>query len=448
MTAANQLVATLSAAKTDLTAKELCAVLGVSQPTFSRMVAAAGVVISYGAKADTRYTLLAQETPYPLYRVGGEGQVSALGSLYAVQRGRFVFAPVEGTRVLFESLPWFLYDLRPQGFLGRRFPQQHPDLNLPASILEWNDHQILTALSQRGDDLPGNLIVGEASLARYLRLKPKVVTPRTDYPRLAMNALEGDVNTSSAGGEQPKFTCFDGQRHLIVKFSPPVDLSPAARRWADLLVCEDIANKILGHHGLQTARTEIFLEQGRVFLESVRFDRTPKGRGGLVSMAGVDAEFVGQGYGWTRTAAALRQQKRLDPMVVGDIQCLELFGKFIGNTDMHQGNLSCFTENFQHFRLAPIYDMVPMLFSPSSQGEVAVKALDPPMPTPENVRTWEKARAMAGGFWQAAAEHPLISADFRPVAQECAGILGQVRQAATLLQPTSRVPGRSPSLGY
>jgi serine/threonine protein kinase HipA of HipAB toxin-antitoxin module len=48
-----------------------------------------------------------------------------------------------------------------------------------------------------------------------------------------------------------------------------------------------------------------------------------------------------------------------------------LFGQFIGNTDMHFGNLSFFVDNVARprFEVAPIYDMLPMMWRPSIHSD-------------------------------------------------------------------------------
>jgi hypothetical protein len=69
------------------------------------------------------------------------------------------------------------------------------------------------------------------------------------YGELAQAALAGERIGSSAAGEQPKFTACvadaDGsQRHVIVKFSEPVDGNPAARHWHD---CADVSARMMMH---------------------------------------------------------------------------------------------------------------------------------------------------------------------------------------------------------
>ncbi|MEB0233458.1 hypothetical protein QN353_21805, partial [Undibacterium sp. 10I3] len=64
-----------------------------------------------------------------------------------------------------------LQDLRPQGFLGRMVPRMHPDLLLPEKIQDWSDDNALVYLARRGENLPGNLIVGNESYRRFLTLR-------------------------------------------------------------------------------------------------------------------------------------------------------------------------------------------------------------------------------------------------------------------------------------
>ena len=130
-----------------------------------------------------------------------------------------------------------------------------------------------------GDDLPGNLIVGEAAFQRFHNLADHAsrAASAADYPRLAERAMQGTLGSSSAGGEQPKFCTITAGRPVLVKFSPPGD-APVDQRLRDLLVCEHLAIETLAQAGRPAARTQLFMAAGRVFLESERFDRTPQGR--------------------------------------------------------------------------------------------------------------------------------------------------------------------------
>lgn len=109
------------------------------------------------------------------------------------------------------------------------------ELNLPPRLVDWNSDHMVIALSRRGEDCMGNLILGHESLTRYFEASPKQIidlSERTvEYPKLAERAIEGDPAGSWAGGEQPKFTAIlnDGDiRQVLVQ-------TPAALEWASAL---------------------------------------------------------------------------------------------------------------------------------------------------------------------------------------------------------------------
>lgn len=56
----------------------------------------------------------------------------------------------------------------------------------------------------------------------------------TRYEQLASDALAGEIVGSSAGGEQPKFTCYaqtpSGNKHVLVKFTVPQQTA-VSQRW-------------------------------------------------------------------------------------------------------------------------------------------------------------------------------------------------------------------------
>jgi hypothetical protein len=131
--------------------------------------------------------------------------------------------------------------MRPQGYLGRGFPIHHPELGLTGRILDWSDDHQLIALSKRGEDCVGNLLVGEESLDRFIGGTSPSYN-RADYPALATGALAGQPG-SSVGGEHPKFVVYSGNRHVLVKFAGGD--GSAADRWRDLLLCEHLALEML-----------------------------------------------------------------------------------------------------------------------------------------------------------------------------------------------------------
>ena len=305
--------------------------LGLSQPSISRLLADAGDrIVRIGRARATRYALAhpigRAGSHWPLYRIDAHARAECLGELHALHGGGYAFeasaprpALLHGDFAdgLFPGLPWFLDDQRPQGFLGRAFGRRvAPDIQANPDIALWNSEDIVLALLRHGDDAAGDLVLGEDSLRRAR----EAIVDRTDgvarvdrrqrYPEFAQAVLRGEAVGSSAGGEQPKFALdlVQGTQVLpvIVKFSDRID-TPGGRRWGDLLVCEHLAGEVMREHGLPAASSEILAADGRVFLQSTRFDRTPaRGRRGLVSLAALDAAFYGHGrIDWWRYAPAL-----------------------------------------------------------------------------------------------------------------------------------------------
>src|SRR3990167_8928827 len=177
------------------TSAELQARLGVSQPTVSRALAPlvrAGQVLKVGAARSQRYLLPRHiegvGSEVPLMRVDAQGKASPFGRMVPLPGGRFWVDEADGLSELHAGLPWFLQDMRPQGFMGRAFAQAHPDLRLPGDLRHWSDDDVLKALVQGGDDLPGNLIVGQPAFERFHTLPQRlsrVSVPELEYPALA-----------------------------------------------------------------------------------------------------------------------------------------------------------------------------------------------------------------------------------------------------------------------
>jgi hypothetical protein len=412
------------------TRAELQTRLSISQPTVSRLVARhADEIATLGRGRATRYALrrAIRELPpdLPVYRITSAGQAQEIGHLSPVQGG-YWFEDTAQPRnsELFASLPWFLADMRPQGFLGRNYSRQHPQLNLPERITDWHDDQALYALARCGDDASGNLIVGEESFALWSSSpQPAPLTDRqrlTHYPRLAEQALAGELAGSSAGGEQPKFLAVSattkGSAHVLVKFSEPVN-TPTGRRWADLLLAEHHALVAMNAAGIAAAQSRLLEAGGRLFLEVRRFDRIGvRGRRGLISLGAIDDQYVGQRRHWLDTAHALLRQRRLTPEDVERIAWLQAFGGLIGNTDMHFGNLSLLHEGPWPMQLAPAYDMLPMCYAPQ-RGEVRTPDFKAAAPPARGVASARKARETAQHFWMQVAQDARISAGFRKIAK-------------------------------
>lgn len=367
-------------------------------------------------------------TDVAIWRIDTQGHPSPFARMVPVAGGGFWVEESDGVREHHDGLPWFLCDMRPQGFMGRHFAHRHPDLHLPTDPRHWSDDDVLRALALRGEDLPGNLIVGADSLMRLADLGTRLVWAdcADAYPELAHSALLGQWPGSSAGGEQPKFCCITQGRSVIVKFSSS-DTHPAAQRTRDLLYCEHIALNTLAQAGLPAAPTQVFEKAGRVFLESQRFDRCSMaaptstqhhaipGRIGMVSLLVYDAQYVGHSDNWAATA--LRMRAHHPPLLsehdAHTLRLLEAYGCLIGNTDRHYGNISLVLHD-DDWCLSPTYDMLPMFYMPIA-GELVVRdlALNRMRPTAATHEVWDAARDLARQFWGTVAHDQRICPAFR-----------------------------------
>jgi hypothetical protein len=400
--------------------------LGVRQPPVSRALALllrAGEVLRAGAGRSQRYLLPRPVegvgTVVPIMRVDAEGRASPFGRMVPLAGGRFWVDEADGLSELHDGLPWFLQDMRPQGFMGRTFAHAHPELRLPGDLRHWSDDDVLKALVQAGDDLPGNLIVGQPAFERFHTLPQRlsrVVDPSVDYPRLAEQAMQGTFPGSSAGGEHPKFCTSLNGRSVIVKFSPAGD-APFEQRWRDLLVCEHLALHTLARNGVPAAQTRIVSSGGRVFLEAVRFDRTARGRIGMVSLLVYDGQYVGQIDEWAATSQRMAERQLLNEEDAAHLRLLDAFGALIGNTDRHYGNISLLLVE-DDWRLSPTYDMLPMLYAPVN-GELVERDFQsrPLRPTVHTLADWPRARALALDFWGTVADDVRVSPAFRETAR-------------------------------
>ncbi len=421
--------------------------LGISQPTFSRLigrhrddflVTGRGRATEYLAYRDI--TGVGRTTP--IYEIAEDGSSRELAVLHAVRANAFFIesrVPDVESRY-FPDLPYFLHDLRPSGFLGRLIPRRHPELSLPADIGLWTPDHVLLYISRLGWNLPGALIVGEEAFRLHLlhAREPADVVTDADrlaaYPRLADNLLAAGTPGSSAGGEQPKFLIMRAPAGTaaLVKFSPPV-VDATSQRIADLLIAEKICLDCMRARGHSASRAEILDINGRVFLEVERFDRVPGGgRLGVLSLFALDAEFVGNLQAWDLSTAALVKQGRVPADAGSEVHWRQVFGRLIANTDMHPGNLGFFVRGTRVTGLAPAYDMAPALYAPT-MGHLRDVPFQPPMPSPSDAPLWEDACSAANDAWTAIANDPRMSAPFRSMAKKNALLVNDARQMRRLL---------------
>lgn len=303
----------------NLPAADLTRHLGVSRATLSRLVRAAGPrILSIGRARRRSYaarrTLRGDAAPLPIFRIDEKGaseQVAELDLAYpdgcvVVFNGPSPWPLDDPMRDgWFDGLPYFLQDLRPGGFLGRRFARTHARaLQVGDDPRQWTDDDVLHALSLLGADQSGNLILGEAAFRLWLdqihhnmECLAEEHVPDA-YVELAKRMLQEGGVDSSVAGEFPKFTAVRMRNgapcHVLVKFSGS-GKAPDSRRWSDLLVCEHLAAQTLAKvRGLIAEETSVVQAGDHTFLEAVRFDRhASRGRSSLCSWAAFNHGWFG-----------------------------------------------------------------------------------------------------------------------------------------------------------
>jgi hypothetical protein len=422
--------------------------LGVSIPTLHRILHERGEqIVRLGTTKYARYALRRSlrgiTKPTSVYMIDAQGHGSSCGAidLLAPEGSLFDLSnlgwPVDAEHAsgVWDGLPYPLYDMRPQGYLGRNFARQiAADLDVPPDPEKWSDDNILFVLSRRGADTSGNLIIGDYAYHLWLQevalSEPAIPQDQQaiQYAQLAAEAVRFVGGGSSAGGEFPKFTAKralaqSATPHVIVKFSG-ADASVPVIRWSDLLVCEHLAlQAISGNTEFAAATSRIIQSEGRTFLEVERFDRCGEfGRLPLISLASLDAAFIGLGSGdWTVLLDQLYKLSMIPESLLFDVQVLWWFGRLIGNNDMHLGNLSFQLDTKSHEKstlcLAPVYDMLPMQYAPLSGGEVPPSQFMPALPSPNQIAAWKIAYTAAVFFWESAIKDGRISVSFREICQ-------------------------------
>lgn len=412
-----------------MTARQVVEKAEISQPTVSRALAALGdEVVRIGAGSSIRYALRDSSRGFisaPVFRVSDEGQIRALGALVPVRPDGFVMVQADGVTLHSDGLPWWLFDMRPQGYLGRAYASTYAaGLGLPANPERWNDTEIIRALLVHGHDAIGNLLIGELARDRFIGMSaPSPVDRSLDYPALARAASAGEAPGSSAGGEQPKFCSYTERGHVLVKFSAPDD-NPVSERWRDLLLAEHLALSVLG------IETEVFDFSGQRFLEVPRFDRVGQlGRIGVFSLRALDAEFVGDASApWPSLVRRLATDGHVHADAVAGAARLWAFGTLIGNTDMHAGNLSFVSPHGRPYQLAPAYDVLPMGFAPRSGGAIVDTLTPASLSASVDGETWREALHLAEVFFAMVSDCDGFSRSFSPCVE---AIRGHIKEAAS-----------------
>ncbi len=192
-------------------AAELLSRLDFSQATLSRQLRQQPQIVRWGKGRATRYAMLRPvrgETRFALYRISPQGQAVPAGFLLpSWPQGSCLHLEQADQGKFYEGLPWFMQDMRPQGFLGRQWGREHAQpLGLSEDIRLWSDDQCLLALASNGINMPGAFLIGETVYQRWLQQpEPQAINTAQKmvrYPQRAQDALSGDEPGSSAGGEK------------------------------------------------------------------------------------------------------------------------------------------------------------------------------------------------------------------------------------------------------
>lgn len=409
-----------------MTARQLVENTGLSQPTVSRALAQLSEeIVRIGSGTAIQYAIRDYSRgleEMPVWRVSDAGQIHKMGTLIPVRPQGFVMIEGDGLGIHSDGLPWWMFDMRPQGYLGRAYATSHAaNLGLPQNPENWTETHALKALLAHGDDVVGNLLLGNIARDRFLALPaPTPIADRDEaYPRLALAAGAGEIPGSSAGGEQPKFCAYTEKGHVLVKFSAPDD-NPVTERWRDLLLAEHLALATLD------VTSELIDIGSQRFIELPRFDRIGElGRIGVCSLKALDAEFVGDAMAaWPVIVGRLATASVVQPEAVGGAALLWAFGTLIGNTDMHTGNLSFISTDGRPYQLAPVYDMLPMGFAPRSGGGL-VDMLAPAYLSGEiDGDVWRHALQLAVVFLEKI-RHAAIAGGFSDSFTPCVASLAQ-----------------------
>ena len=422
--------------------------LRVSQPTVSRAIMKLGdEVIRVGAARNVFYVLRDSsraELHVPLFKVNEHGYLIPKAMFVPVCRDGFVLLNDAVLADHIDGFPWWLSDVLPQGYMGRALAKRYGQtLGFSERLSDWSDEQRLRAVTLYGIDLPGNLMIGHAPAEDFINSPAPQPLPQEScaqhYVQMAASAERGDVS-ALLGGEVPKFTaCVQPEggspRHVIVKFTPQED-SPASQRWRDLLAAEHLALQVLADDRIDAAASRILDLGAQRFLEVERFDRVRAlGRRSVHTFAALDPEFAGSGGNWPVIAKALAQKGVITSLALDDACLRWAFGSLIGNTDMHSGNLACYTDRAQPFSLAPVYDMTPMVFAPTAPGELPEFRLSLDIIDVVNPSTWARALSLAQDYVMRLRTSSLLSRDFAPCVDKLQTHIDQAAERLKRLAP-------------
>ena len=439
-------------------AQHLATALRVDRSSISRALALPALApqlvrlgTTRGATYALRRSVRGVGDTFPIRRVDADGRVRDWLQLVALHGGwRLDWADPENAPAWAEHIlglggfadgfPFFIGEARPQGYLGRVVGRVlSPLLNLPPDPRDWSDDDTLIYLQAEGDDLPGDLVVGDVPLRRVQGrfLNPPPPLPEAGraerYPALAAASVSSGTPGSSVAGEQPKFlvtvAAGDVVTPVLVKFTDVI-ATPTGRRWADLLAAESHAIALLHARGEAHATPRLLDAGDRRFLETPRYDRVgPRGRRGVVALRALHDAFGGPDANtWPVAAANLHALGLIDATALRSVRLRHAFGTLIGNTDMHFGNLAFFLGDTLPLRVAPAYDMLPMLWAPTPGQATPNPPFAPAPPLPDELPIWNEAAAWAAEFWQRVADDARVSAEFAALARAAGVQVARMRE--------------------
>ena len=425
----SEAVAALLARGEPLTAAQLAAATQKSISSISLAVQKLGDRVQrIGAARSTRYALkkdILGLAPQQALRWFGEPNMGFATAHFTHLAGGWlhVVCQTNGGKSqewLGQQLPWFLSTLRPQGYLGRQLARWLPQL--PSDPAQWSLVQLLYCLTLISDPIGAVGLISTAARPTHLRIT-SLAQRDAQFDIRADNDPGQLPAGSSAAGEQPKFMVNVLGQTCIVKFAPP-NGTPFGQRWRALLMLEKLALEILQSHAIPSAGTEIVQTQRRTYLQSARFDRDLEhGARHIVAIAAIHDEFVdGSWANWVKTSEALAKKGLITAPELSQVASIFAFGHYIGNTDMHSGNLSFFVDDVitPKIRLAPVYDMLPMMWRPDiHQGDLSDSPIRPQLMPTGFAAEQAQAREWAIEFWERAAQLD-IGADLQSASLESA----------------------------
>ncbi len=239
-----------------------------------------------GKARATRYVLL---RPYRgirrilVWRVDDAGKAHKFADIRLCwPQGSCLVYGGKGDEQWFDGLPWYLTDLRPQGFLGRAWGRNLAgQLNLTEDIRLWQEEDVLYALTVFNGEYTGGWLVGEGNYQRWITAQRPAAVPLdqklTRYSTVGKRC-SGWRNCGFflRAASSRDLTCYaqtpSGNKHVLVKFTVPQQTA-VSQRWGDLLIAESIAAQILCDGGIHAIESTVLVTSNRqVFLEAERFD--------------------------------------------------------------------------------------------------------------------------------------------------------------------------------